>query len=80
MKMLSVKLVSKTSTEAGYWIEEGDDATFFPGRNAFVMLRAAGQTDGEQIGVFGALHPEVMQKYELPLAASALEINIEKVL
>lgn len=80
MKMLSVELVPKGSKKAGYWIEEGDDATFFPGRNAFVMLRLEGSADAEQIGVFGVLHPEVMQKYELPLAASALEINVEKML
>lgn len=80
MKMLSVKLVAKSSGLPGYWIEEGDDETFFPGRSAHVMLRAADKSEGERIGVFGALHPEVMQKYELPLAASALELNVEKML
>lgn len=79
MKMLSVKLVKKNSEDAGYWIEEGDDATFFPGRNATVQLRVAGQ-GAEQIGTFGVLHPEVLQKYELPLSASALELNVEKML
>ncbi|CCG82588.1 Phenylalanyl-tRNA synthetase, beta subunit [Taphrina deformans PYCC 5710] len=80
MKMVSVKLVKKSSTESGYWIEEGDDATFFPGRNAYIMLRTKQDGEGERIGVFGALHPEVMQKFDLPLAASALELNVEKLL
>ena len=74
MQMLSIKL----SKDDGYWIEEGDDATFFPGRNAFVYLRHNGEST--KIGVFGVLHPEVMQKYELPMAASALELNVEVLL
>lgn len=80
MKMLSVNLVPKSSDQAGYWIEEGDDATFFPGRNAFVQYRKAPGVQAQKIGVFGVLHPEVMQKYEIPLSASALEINVESIL
>lgn len=80
MRMLSVNLVPATSGEPGYWIEEGDDATFFPGRSAYVQLRLVKGVDPERIGVFGVLHPEVMQKYELPLSASALELNVEKML
>ena len=47
----------------GYWIEEVDDPTFFPGHAASIHLRL----DGNEhiIGVFGILHPSVLEKFEL---------------
>lgn len=47
----------------GYWLEEIDEPTFFPGHAAAIFLRL----DGKQvrIGEFGILHPTVLEKFEL---------------
>ena len=58
-----------------YWIEEVDDATFFPGHAASIHVRIAGKESA--IGVFGILHPSVLEKFELRYPVSTLEMNIE---
>lgn len=47
------------------------DPTFFPGRHAQVMV------NGENIGVIGVLHPNVIKQFELKVPCAVLEINIE---
>ncbi|KAI9692276.1 MAG: phenylalanine--tRNA ligase subunit beta [Bathelium mastoideum] len=59
----------------GYWIEEVDDPTFFPGHAASVNLKLGGKQ--HVIGVFGMLHPTVLKNFDLPYPASTLEINLE---
>ncbi|KAK7397932.1 phenylalanine--tRNA ligase subunit beta [Neonectria punicea] len=59
----------------GYWIEELNDATFFPGHAAAVYLRYGGKE--ARIGEFGVLHPTVLEKFDLKYPVSTLEINIE---
>lgn len=62
----------------GYWIEEdSDNATFFPGRGAKVFFRASEDAAVQHIGAIGVLHPEVMTSFEIPYAASSVEINAE---
>lgn len=39
------------------------DPTFFPGHAAAIHLRMAGKE--QVIGVFGILHPSVLEKFEL---------------
>lgn len=51
-----------------------DDSTFFQGRRADILLNDV------KIGVFGVLHPEVLQKFEIANPCSALEINLEALL
>ena len=58
-----------------YWIEEKDDKTFFPGHAASVHVRIDGKE--QEIGVFGILHPTVLEKFELRYPVSTLELNIE---
>jgi phenylalanyl-tRNA synthetase beta chain len=58
-----------------YWIEEVDDKTFFPGHAASIYARIAGKT--HVVGVFGILHPTVLEKFELKYPVSTMEINIE---
>lgn len=58
-----------------YWIEEVDDATFFPGHAASIHVKVGGKE--HVIGVFGILHPTVLEKFELKYPVSTLEINIE---
>ncbi|XP_055331886.1 phenylalanine--tRNA ligase beta subunit-like [Paramacrobiotus metropolitanus] len=55
----------------GYCIQAGSDSTFFPGRCAEVIAL------GKRVGVFGVLHPEVLNDFELVNPCSVLEIDIE---
>uniref|UniRef100_G3MR05 Phenylalanine--tRNA ligase beta subunit n=1 Tax=Amblyomma maculatum TaxID=34609 RepID=G3MR05_AMBMU len=54
-----------------YHLRPIEDATFFPGRCAEVVVR------GKALGTIGVLHPEVIAAFDLALPCSALEINIE---
>lgn len=68
----------KIMNKRGYWIEEDkDNATFFPGRGAKVFFRASEDAEVQHIGAIGVLHPEVMSSFEIPYAASSVEINAE---
>jgi phenylalanyl-tRNA synthetase beta chain len=58
-----------------YWIEEVDDKTFFPGHAASIYAKIEGKT--HLLGVFGILHPTVLEKFELRYPVSTMEINIE---
>ena len=58
-----------------YWIQEVDDATFFPGHAASIHLKIGGKES--VIGVFGILHPTVLKKFELNYPVSTLEMNVE---
>jgi phenylalanyl-tRNA synthetase beta chain len=57
----------------GYWIEEIDEPTFFPGHAAAIYLRLSGKT--VRIGEFGILHPTVLEKFELRYAFPNLPFN-----
>jgi phenylalanyl-tRNA synthetase beta chain len=48
----------------GYWIEEVDDPTFLAGHSAAIKVNLGGKN--HTVGVFGILHPSVLQKFELP--------------
>jgi phenylalanyl-tRNA synthetase beta chain len=62
----------------GYWIEQDtENPTFFPGRGAKVYFRSGEDAEARVIGAIGALHPEVMNSFEIPFAASSVEINAE---
>ncbi|KAI9758360.1 MAG: hypothetical protein M4579_003099 [Chaenotheca gracillima] len=47
----------------GYWIDEVNDPTYFPGHAAAIHLRLNGKE--QVIGTFGILHPTVLEKFEL---------------
>lgn len=47
------------------------DSTYFDGRCAEVMC------GGKRVGILGVLHPTVLQKFDLPMPCSALELNVE---
>lgn len=62
----------------GYWIEEDkENPTFFPGRGAKVFFRVKEAAEAKHIGAIGVLHPEVLSHFEIPYAASSVEINAE---
>ncbi|SCV99728.1 LAFE_0B01200g1_1 [Lachancea fermentati] len=68
----------KNSSSRGYWIEEDESlATYFPGRGAKVMFRAKEGEEAKKIGHLGVLHPEVMNNFDIPFAASYVELNAE---
>ena len=82
MSMLSTKRITKSDTKSlGYWIEESEDATYFPDRSAYIFLRYLDTETNErksvQIGSFGILHPLVLQNFELGNPTTALEFNLE---
>ncbi|MCJ1255358.1 phenylalanine--tRNA ligase subunit beta [Lignoscripta atroalba] len=68
-------LEGKGVEDSVYWIEEVDDPTFFPGHAAAIHLKIGGME--KVIGVFGILHPTVLDNFDLRYPVSTLEINIE---
>ncbi|PBP26499.1 phenylalanyl-tRNA synthetase [Diplocarpon rosae] len=74
-KKLDYQVKQDHSKPDGYWIEEIDEPTFFPGHAAAIYLRLNGKA--ERIGEFGILHPTVLDKFELRYPVSTLEINLE---
>lgn len=68
-------LKGKAGGESAYWISEVDDKTFLPRHAAAIHLRMGGKE--AVVGVFGILHPNVLDKFELRYPVSTLEINIE---
>ncbi|MDR0670296.1 MAG: phenylalanine--tRNA ligase subunit beta [Treponema sp.] len=54
-----------------YTVEESDDSRFIPGRAA--AIRYGKRT----IGVFGEIHPQVLEQWGLTIPCAALEIDIE---
>ncbi|KAH7313324.1 hypothetical protein B0I35DRAFT_270312 [Stachybotrys elegans] len=69
------KVAENPTKPEGYWIEELNEDTFFPGHAAAVYLRLGGKE--QRIGEFGILHPSVLEKFDLKYPVSTLEINLE---
>lgn len=68
----------KEDKRRGYWIEQDDaNPTFFPGRGAKVFFRPSEGSEAKHVGAIGVLHPEVLGYFEIPYAASSVEINAE---
>ncbi|XP_069545558.1 phenylalanine--tRNA ligase beta subunit [Brachyistius frenatus] len=70
MQLLEVK----SARGEGYHIQAADDSTFFPGRCAEIFVR------GKSVGRLGVLHPDVINRFELTMPCSALEMDIEPLL
>uniref|UniRef100_A0A8D3BKQ8 phenylalanine--tRNA ligase n=1 Tax=Scophthalmus maximus TaxID=52904 RepID=A0A8D3BKQ8_SCOMX len=69
MQLLEVK----PGRGEGYHIQaaDGKNSTFFPGRCAEIFVR------GKSVGRLGVLHPDVINRFELTMPCSALEMDIE---
>ncbi|KAM4565654.1 phenylalanine--tRNA ligase beta subunit [Odontesthes bonariensis] len=67
MQLLEVK----AARGQGYHIQAADDSTFFPGRCAEIFVC------GKSVGRLGVLHPDVVNRFELTMPCSSLEIDIE---
>ena len=55
-----------------YEIHNSEDPTFFPKRRADILI------DGEKVGVFGIVHPGVLENFNLTYPCSIMELNLEK--
>lgn len=70
MQLLEVPTVQSGSSD-GYFLRQGEDPTFFPGRAADIVAY------GQVVGSLGVLHPDVVTGFDLNLPCSAMEINLE---
>jgi phenylalanyl-tRNA synthetase beta chain len=57
-----------------YEVEESADPRFIPGRAAAIIYK------GKPLGVFGELHPEVLENWALTMPCTAGEIDLEALL
>lgn len=62
-KKLDYEVPKDASKADGYWIEEINEPTFFPGHAAAIYVRLNGKA--ARVGEFGILHPTVLEKFEL---------------
>jgi phenylalanyl-tRNA synthetase beta chain len=70
---LDYEIREDASKPDGYWIEEINEPTFFPGHAAAIYLRLNGKQ--VRIGEFGILHPTVLDKFELRYVSSSVLRN-----
>jgi phenylalanyl-tRNA synthetase beta chain len=54
-----------------YQVEESDDPRFIPGRAAAILYK------GKKAGVFGEIHPEVLENWGVTMPCTAAEIDLE---
>jgi phenylalanyl-tRNA synthetase beta chain len=54
-----------------YDVEESDDPRFIPGRAAAVLYK------GNKVGVFGEIHPEVLENWGVTVPCTAGEIDLD---
>ena len=54
-----------------YEVRESDDPRFIPGRQAAVLV------NGKQAGVFGEVHPQVLENWQITVPCAAGEIDVE---
>ena len=55
-------------------MKESDEATYFPGRQAKVVV------GGKEVGIFGIVHPDVLSKFDIVNPCSVLELDLEPLL
>ncbi|CAO2830187.1 unnamed protein product [Amaranthus hypochondriacus] len=59
---------------SGYHIKLANSPEFLPGRQANIIYK------GRYIGIFGIVHPEVLNNFDIPDPCSYVELNIENFL
>jgi phenylalanyl-tRNA synthetase beta chain len=57
-----------------YEVEESADPRFIPGRAAAILYK------GKQAGVFGELHPELLENWGVTMPCAAVEIDLDALL
>jgi phenylalanyl-tRNA synthetase beta chain len=59
---------------AEHTLRESEDDRFIPGRAASVVV------GGEEIGVFGELHPQVLENFGISVPCTACELDLDRLL
>ena len=54
-----------------YEVKESNDPRFIPGRQAAIIVK------GKQVGIFGEIHPQVLENWQIAVPCVAGEIDIE---
>jgi len=57
-----------------YGIAETEDSRFIPGRQARILYR------GDPIGIFGEIHPRVLEAWDIVVPCAAAELDLESLL
>jgi len=70
LKGVLENLFNVLGTDAVAFIPEKSNPSFHPGRTAAL------ESGGRRIGILGELHPDVLEKYELPGRVVAFEIDL----
>lgn len=69
--IIEVLLEKSRISAAGVKFVRGENPMFHPNRHARVLV------NGEEIGIFGEVHPKVVSAYDLPRRTYAAELNLE---
>lgn len=64
--------------EVDYELREAQQSTFFPGRQAEIILKKEGKE--ASVGIIGVIHPDVMKNFKLAYPVSAMELNFESLI
>jgi phenylalanyl-tRNA synthetase beta chain len=54
-----------------YQVAESSDPRFIPGRQAAILVK------GKQVGIFGEIHPQVLENWTVGVPCTAGEIDLE---
>jgi phenylalanyl-tRNA synthetase beta chain len=73
-RVLLIAGASRSVDQPGYSVKESDEATYFPGRQAKVVV------GGKEVGIFGIVHPDVLSKFDIVNPCSVLELDLEPLL
>ncbi|HOS29655.1 MAG TPA: phenylalanine--tRNA ligase subunit beta, partial [Treponemataceae bacterium] len=57
-----------------YEVKETSDPRFIPGRQAGIIVK------GKQIGIFGEIHPSVLENWAITVPCAAGELDIEELI
>lgn len=57
-----------------YKVTESDDARFIPGRQASILV------NGKQVGIFGEVHPQVLENWSITVPCVAGELDVEEIM
>ena len=57
-----------------YKVAESDDPRFIPGRQAAIII------NGKQAGIFGEIHPQVLENWSITVPCVAGEIDVEELM
>jgi phenylalanyl-tRNA synthetase beta chain len=71
LKGIVENLLEELGIKKARFQRESDNNTFHPGKTAAIQLR------GEKIGVFGEIHPDVQENYDLDTPCFIAEINLD---